>query len=116
MPKSISSTITLVCPICEGELKNEELRLHRNILYCETGAIALGAIELRIVMTLIHSPGGSSTQQLAEIVGTTIVNINSRVKQLNMKLRDIKWTMKNIAGKGRGGALYVLRRRKADDD
>ena len=107
--------MTLACPICGGELKHKELRIHENILYCSTGAIPLGAIELRIVKALIRSCGGLSTYQLTDIIGTTAVNINSRVKQLSKKLGRIEWTMKNIAGRGPGGAVYVLARKEGTE-
>lgn len=105
-------SIDLSCPICGGELEHKELRLYKNILYCETGATTLGAIEQRLVVALLRSPGGLSTLQFAELVGTTMVNINSRVKQLNKKLMSIEWTIKNVVGRGRGGALYVIRRKE----
>ena len=101
---------TLTCPLCGGELKNRELRLYKNIAYCDTGAISLGAIELRFVQELIRSLDGLTTSQFADLVGTTKVNVNSRVKQLNMKLRDIGWELKNIGSRSREGATYVLRK------
>lgn len=101
---------TLTCPLCEGELKNRELRLYKNIAYCDTGAIFLGAIELRFVQESIRSFDGLTTLQFANFAGTTIVNVNSRVKQLNMKLRDIGWELKNVGGRGPAGATYVLRK------
>jgi len=105
--------MTPVCPICGGELKQEELHIYENILYCSTGAISLGAVELRIIKALIRSVS-LTTYQLADIIGTTTVNINSRMKQLNKKLRGMQWTMKNVAGRGPGGAMYVLTKREQE--
>lgn len=105
--------MTSTCPLCGSKLKNRELRLYKNILYCNTGAISLGAIELRLVKALMRSHDGLTTLQFAEMIGTTTVNINSRVKQLNTKLRSVGWAMKNVGGRGPGGALYVMREVKA---
>ena len=101
---------TLTCPLCGSKLKNKELRLYKNIVYCDMGAISLGHIELRFVQELRRSFNGLTTTQLAELVGTTAVNVNSRVKQLNTKLEDIGWELKNVVGGGRIGALYMLRK------
>ena len=102
--------ITLSCPICGGELEHGELRLHKNVVYSGAGAATLGVIELRIITALLRSNGGLTTLQLAELVGSIPVNINSRIRDLRTKLKRIGWTVKNLTGRGVSGALYVIRK------
>ena len=102
---------TLVCPICGGELPNQDLRLHRNIIFCNSGAVALGPVEMTFVKALLRSPGGLTSFQLAEISETSLHHMGGRISMLDRKLNDIGSGVRNIGcRRGPGAALYVIRR------
>jgi hypothetical protein len=101
------------CPICGGKLSNDDLRFHRNIIFCDTGAVALGPASETIVKALLRTPGGLTTFQLAELTGMMNGHVSVMVNTINRKFRDIGWSIPNIGCGGRGGALYVIRRKWA---
>ena len=98
------------CPICGGKLPNEELRLHKNIVFCDNGAVPLGPASETIVRALLRTPGGLTAFQLAELTGMTNGNVSNMVILIDRKFRDIGWAVPNIGCGGRGGALYVIKR------
>lgn len=102
---------TSTCPICGGALPNEELRFQQNIVFCDTGAVALWPTELTAAKALLRSPGGLETFQLAAAIGVTNRTARRIVARLARKLRDIGWDAPNIGCTGRDGALFVIRRK-----
>ena len=71
----------------------------------------MGPMELTVMKALLRSPGGMETGQLAELTGMSNHNVGTRTGILDRKLADIGWAVKNIGCGGRGGALYVIKRR-----
>jgi len=105
--------VTRACPLCGGELTNPGFRLHRNIVFCDSGAITLGPTELTIFKALLHNPGGMDKAQLAERAGILPRYVwPIGVNRLGSKLADIGWTVVNVGCGGRGGATYVIKRKQ----
>ncbi len=92
-------------------MKNDDLRLHRNIVFCDSGAVALWPTEVTAFKALRRTPGGLDTFQLATAIGVTNRAARRILARLASKLRDIGWDAPNIGCTGRAGALFVIRRK-----
>ncbi len=102
---------TSACPICGGELKHSELRFHGDIVFCDSGAVSLSPVQSTIVKALMTNPAGLDTQQLGERIGMNVYGISAAMIRARRKLESIGWGVPNIGCGGRGGALYVLKRK-----
>ncbi len=100
---------TSACPLCGGELTNPDLRFHRNIVFCDSGAVALAPTQLTITKGLARNPVGLEAFQIAETCGLTRRATQRAIIRLDRKLRDIGWRIRNAGCPG--GSLYLLERK-----
>lgn len=100
---------TSACPLCGGELKHPELRFHRNIVFCDSGAVALAPTQLTVTKSLARNPAGLEASQISEASGLTTRATQRAIIRLDRKLSDIGWHIRNAGCPG--GSLYLLERK-----